>query len=908
MKNLKNRSTIMNFRQKDWVIHQKFGKGIVQIDNGDTVLVRFGNDFQEVEKFNLKILKTPLQALRDDYLNPKIDLLINLQARIINSINDTWGIFTISKIELLPHQLWVCRKVIENWPTKWLVADDVGLGKTIEAGLILWPLIAKGLIRRLLIIVPASLVDMWQYRLRTLFDIRLSIHTNEADSERSGFWDNNPFIVVSLQKLRMENDRQERLLSSEEWDMVIVDEAHHLNADEDTGLTLGYKLIKKLLDNKKISSMLFFTGTPHRGKDFGFFALLKLLKPDTFDPRKDTRSQLPELHNVLIRNNKQSVTDLKGNKIFKVPRVYSKTYNYTDKEKDFYKQLTDFIQTGKAYASTLTCDRRNTVILVLITMQKLASSSINAVKRALCKRIEKLQMNQNDLDSLNNKLEELKRDYNENSHYNEIPINDIEEQIASLSANIKLMEDEIDKTKELISKANEIKTETRIKKIIQVLKDDFKDRNVLLFTEYKATQSLLISELMHSFGKDSVTFINGDSKAIGVYMPDGNIKDLYEQRIAAADKFNKGEVRFLVSTEAAGEGIDLQEKCHSIIHVDLPWNPMRLHQRVGRINRYGQKEQVEVISFRNPETVESRVWEKIDEKLERINRSIGSAMSDPEDFKELILGMTSQREWTEIFSESVDIGKDSFDRWFDSKTARFGNDNAIMAVKNLLGNCEKFDFSAIKGLLPDLDLIHLKPFFKAILSYNNKKYKESENGISFKTPEMWLEDFAVNSHYKDMRFDRKTNKGDSLGHILGIGSRVFNMAIKQAIEIKATISSFSDFKEILYVFKIYDRLTENKRNIRNKIAGIAFSNIKESIYTDNDLMLILNELYKKSNKNTIKDAIENIHKYKADHLEQLSKKAQEILGENLLKMDIPFKKPEIELIAIILPDKIEVKL
>src|SRR5262249_36590495 len=148
-------------------------------------------------------------------------------------------------------------------------------------------------------------------------------------------------------------DRQRRLVEAEPWDMVVVDEAHHLNADEDAGPTLGYKLIEKLAEANRIGSMVFFTGTPHRGKNYGFLALLRLLRPDLFDPRKPVEQQLPLLSGVMIRNNKHEVTDLAGRRLFQQPIVRSETYAYTLEEDRFYRTLTEFILTGKAYARTL---------------------------------------------------------------------------------------------------------------------------------------------------------------------------------------------------------------------------------------------------------------------------------------------------------------------------------------------------------------------------------------------------------------------------------------------------------------------------------------------------------------------------------------------------------------------------
>jgi SNF2 family DNA or RNA helicase len=186
---------------------------------------------------------------------------------------------------IIPHQLWVCRHVLEHWPARWLVADDVGLGKTIEAGLILTPLVSSGRVRRLLVLAPASLVEQWQQRMREMFEVRLTRYTAEADTPRADFWGTTMFVVASAQTLRAnKNDRWRRLLEAEPWDLVLVDEAHHVNDDEKSGATLAYQLITQMEERGRIRSMIFFSGTPHRGKDYGFLALLKLLRPDRFDP------------------------------------------------------------------------------------------------------------------------------------------------------------------------------------------------------------------------------------------------------------------------------------------------------------------------------------------------------------------------------------------------------------------------------------------------------------------------------------------------------------------------------------------------------------------------------------------------------------------------------------------------
>jgi len=242
------------------------------------------------------------------------------------------------------------------------------------------------------------LVEQWQYRLREMFDIRVARYFPEADKPRSDFWNTQHQVVASLQTLRMDHKgRHKRLFEAESWDLLIVDEAHHMNAHEDSGATLNYKFAEGLVKADKVKSTIFFTGTPHRGKDYGFLALLKLLRKDLFDPNKPTNEQLPYLREILIRNNKQNVVDMKGEKIFKPVDVSSETYTYTEEEKRFYEMLTEFIVTGKAYASKLSAREGRVVKLVLIAMQKLASSSIAAIGRAFKNLLASIRLDRRNL-------------------------------------------------------------------------------------------------------------------------------------------------------------------------------------------------------------------------------------------------------------------------------------------------------------------------------------------------------------------------------------------------------------------------------------------------------------------------------------------------------------------------------
>lgn len=889
------------FNRGDQVQHAIHGIGQVMSDEDITVVVRFQHGIEECLKKDLRLVHTPRQSLLHFQWHSVSDVITRVQANTIQSINDSWGVFSLSRVALLPHQLWVCRRVVETWPTRWMVADDVGLGKTIEGGLILSSLIARNIVRRALIIAPASLVTQWQQRLRTMFDLRFADYLSEGDSPGKEFWDTHNFVVGSLETLRLNSkDRWKRLLESDPWDLIILDEAHHVGADERTGPTLGYELIQQLVDNKRVISMVFFTGTPHRGKNYNFLALMHLLD-DRFDPQGSLRQQLSYLPSVMIRNNKQNVTDLKGNLLFKPPLVRSDTYIYSDAETYFYQKLTEFILTGKAYASSLSPTESQVVILVLIAMQKLASSSLAAILRALKGRLARINDNRGRYQSISNRLSEYRKSV-EGGDLDEA--NRLEEELATLSAQLRLMEDEAPRLRELIEAAHTVHLETKLKKIVSVVRASYSERAVLFFTEYKATQSKLMSYLMEEFGDNCVAFINGDDRAEDIVNSKGQILVLNEVREVAAEKFRTGKVRFLVSTEAGGEGIDLQENCHTLIHVDLPWNPMRLHQRVGRLNRYGQKEQVEVLSFRNLETVESIIWEKLNSKLEEIKLTLNRVMDEPEDLLQLVLGMTSQQMYNEIYSESLEVEKDRLSTWFNQKTAHFGGKDVVETVRNLVGNTSRFDFQEVSDQLPRVDLPDLIPFFTTMLQINGRRYKDENGEFSFKTPDSWLDGPAVRPNYENMVFSRDIRGKGAAQRILGVGQKVFQKALDQARQSNASLTTIpsSILPNPLFVYRLYDRVTGMGGVIRSVLAAIELDMETGKIIqllVDWKLLLRMNEIIesKKVKKTEINPRPEN-----ADSVITRLNQARGEMAANLSLLQLPFKVPDMEELAILWPE------
>ena len=890
------------FNRDSAVRHPHFGRGQVVVDQNDSVVVRFEHGIEECLATDLVLIDSLSERIVAGQLDPALQVVTRILAECIRSVNDAWGVFSRSRIALLPHQLWVCKRVLESWPTRWLVADDVGLGKTIEAGLILTPLLSSGRVRRLLILAPASLVEQWQVRLREMFDIRIPIYVPAADKETSDFWNTQDRVIASAHTLRLDKDgRWDRLFDAKPWDLVLIDEAHHMNVDEQGHRTLSYQLVERLQNWGKVQSLVLFTGTPHRGKDTGFLSLLKLLRPEDFDPEQPLEEQIEKLRTVMIRNNKQSVTDMSGEPLFTPLRSRRETYAYSPQEARFYEQLTQFIVTGKAYAASLGFQDRRMVILILITMQKLASSSVAAVRRALARRLARLRQAKAKLEESSEDLARLRELRTEDDPANLDEISRLEEQVAENLRGVDLNPNEIPALEELLEAADEVAAETKIERILQVVDESFADRSVLFFTEYKATQALLMSALHKRYGDGCVTFINGDGFVEDVQNSTGDVSDRTEDRGRAAARFNRGEVRFLVSTEAAGEGVDLQEHCSALIHVDLPWNPMRLHQRAGRLSRYGQTETVDVVTVRNPDTVESRIWELLDEKLARINVAFQGAMEDPEDIRQLVMGMASPRMFTDIFANAdTSLRGQSLREWFDTGTATFGGEDAVNAVRNLVGHVDRFDFGTVADQIPKVDLRDLAPFFKAILAVLGRRPEQTaELRLSFRPPDEWRDDFLISGVDRyDLLFAREP-RPEGGEDVAGVGLRVVDRAVLDAVNLSAAFGAVMGLDAPMFVFAVRDRITGAGTPVRTVIVGVKAGPVGAwTLLHDWELIQNLNPLADKPRSSVLRDG------RAAQAVDNLMSAAQEYVELQIKTLDLPFALPVVEALACLVPGEL----
>ena len=872
------------------VHHPRFGTGALVLDQGDTVIVRFEHGIESCEARDLTRRLSLVDALKLERWSPTLDVTLKAQAAAIRSLNDAWGVFSRSRIDLLPHQLWVCHRALQQWPIRLLIADDVGLGKTVEAGLILWPLLSSGRVRRLLILTPAALVEQWQYRLRTIFDIRMSMYRPEVDRPKADFWSTHNQVVASLPTMRMDRaGRHERLLDAPTWDMLIVDEAHHLNADEQSGKTLGFQFVERLVEENRVQSCLFFTGTPHRGKPYGFWSLMGLLRSDLFSPNRPERDQLPHLRHALIRNFKQKVTDMAGNRLFQPVNNHPETYYYTEAERNFYDLLTHFILAGNAYASELRQNERRQVTLVLIAMQKIASSSVAAIRAALKRRLHKLKQ----------EVAELRERSRSDLSLGEEEDADVEQAFARWlnQARFQLLEDEVPHLESLLDAADKIDVESKIGRIGQIIDEQYRDRSVLLFTEYKATQALMVSTLMARFGTAKVGFINGDSRLEDVRFPSGKETAITASREATADAFNQGRIRFLVSTEAGGEGIDLQGHCHTLIHVDLPWNPMRLHQRVGRLSRYGQRRSVDVVTIRNPSTVESRIWSKLETKLGHIMEALGHAMDEPEDLMQMVLGMAGPGFFNELFAEGRSVRSERLDDWFDAKTRSLGGRSAIETVTDLVGHCQSFDLSQIEDV-PRMDLPDLVPFFHGALVKNRRRPDREGGAFSFKTPKAWLGAPGVRSRYEGLIFHRHPRDSDEAKRIVGVSHQALDQALFQAAEEEGALTVFRESAYPLVLFRIQDAVTSGAGHLRQVVVGVTGDNAGAlNLLRDEQVLDLLNR-----RKPGRADGERASRPISSDSMLAWLERARTHAIHNADGLQLPFRKPLLNDLALFWPE------
>jgi len=594
---------------------------VLEVRDGFAKIISNGEVFwyplSELEEIKI------VDRLIEGDLDGPLDFILSMDAYRLHTEYkfNPYVLASSTKIEIFPHQIDEVMLMLDR--THILLADEVGLGKTIVAALVASELLARGLVKRLLFVVPKALVDKWIDELRERFEMDakfldstyLKVYGNPFEREEFCF-------VSSVDTLKQ--DHFLRILENAEIDLVVVDEAHKLSKGTDR-----YELGEVLSSRTKF--LYFLTATPHRGDDEDYIARMRLLDPYVTD--------VESARYLVIRNLKDEVIDLDGKEVF--PPRESKTIDVpiTKEERKIHEMLDEFISKKLEHAR-LSGDRReiNSARFLGIILRKRASSSLYALKISLENRIRKLSYDESiDVEELIKKLKEAEEEFDEAE----------KERREQEILNRLIHPQEVKEIVEIVKKIEELgDKDSKFEKLLEMvdrIKSADKDAKIVVFTEYRDTKDYLIRRLSEKY---EVTGIDGTMNL--------------EERKHALEHFRDQDgIDVMVCTDAAGEGIDMQF-CNIEVNYDLPWNPTRLEQRMGRVHRIGQERKVYYYNFVIGETLDGYILSKLLHKIENIKEAMSDRVYD------VIGTLITERDMNDLFEELLRVPKE----FWESKVRR----------------------------------------------------------------------------------------------------------------------------------------------------------------------------------------------------------------------------------------------
>ncbi len=544
---------------------------------------------------------------------------------------------SVARIDPLPHQLEaVYGHMLRQPRLRFLLADDPGAGKTIMAGLLLKELKLRGAVTRTLIVAPANLAPQWQRELAEKFDEPFDLVDRAALASRgSRAWEVTDQCVVSLD-LAWRGDALESLARARRWDLVIVDEAHKMAAYQRGARlerTRRYRLGEILTDHTE--HLLLLTATPHKGDPENFRLLLQLIDPDLFADAEILGRAVQRRENpIFLRRLKEDMVDFDGRPLFPPRHVLTLGVELTEPEQQLYEAVTDYV--ADSFNRALAEDNRN-VTFALIVLQRRLASSVCAIRRSLEHRRDRLQALGDDV-RVNSELIEAARggrgglwsalanrdgsggpqsaaESAIDEDTPELERWEAEERALryTLARNLDELEAEIAILNNLAEQAQAVEDAgperklDELRHVMEQLDLLHTGEKLLIFTEAKDTLDYLVENLRR-WGL-RVTHIDGTMAPPERYRAEGQFRD-------------PAGAQVMVATEAAGEGINLQF-CHLMLNYDLPWNPTRLEQRMGRIHRYGQRYETYIYNLVATSTREGMVFHALLDKLERMRQGLG---------------------------------------------------------------------------------------------------------------------------------------------------------------------------------------------------------------------------------------------------------------------------------------------
>lgn len=547
--------------------------------------------------------------------------------RIRTRFQNDMGALSVSSIEPLPHQLEaVYGRFLEEPRLRFLLADDPGAGKTIMTGLYIKELQLRGAADRVLIVAPANLGFQWQRELDERFRIaarRITRDTLDADPMANP-WESDGVFIVSRDLLKTEGVLGSFAAAQRPWDLAVLDEAHGYTLkinkrgaiDNRTG---RYKAAERVA--RQSERLLLLTATPHSGREESLWGLMRLLDRDAYGNRCPERVEIMPHH--YSRTTKEQMVDLRGQSLFRPRFAHTVAYTLDGAELDLYNRVSQFITQGLAQIRSERTDgsRASVSGFALTTMQRRLASSVRAICRTLQRRVERLERERELPRATPADIAATLSDKNTNGDRPEDERWALEEQALdqlSLFRSPEEIEAELTLLRPLVAQAEEtalLGGEVKLQELWKILDQygvgDDASKKLLVFTEHKDTLDFLVQELCPHF---DVATIHGGLRPA--------------ERVQAERDFRE-HAQIMVATEAAGEGINLQF-CHLMVNYDIPWNPNRLEQRMGRVHRIGQTENVHIFNLVAANTKEGHVLATVLGKIEimRQNEALGDQVFD----------------------------------------------------------------------------------------------------------------------------------------------------------------------------------------------------------------------------------------------------------------------------------------
>ena len=583
----------------------------------------------------------------------------------------------------LPHQILVLEKVMQGVQTRFMLADEVGMGKTIEAGLVLKEKKLRGEVKRILLVVPKSAMLQWQSEMKEHFAENFFIYDSDLitsmaktfasfDAEEElNFWRQHNQIIVSIDALKPIESRQgwnqERvdaynkyrleMVVNADFDMVIIDEAHRMGGSSTS--VSRFKMAEVLCN--AVPNLLLLTATPHRGKSDHFRRLLQLMDADAFSG--EGMPCIEDIQPYVMRSEKRFAVDYDGKKLFN-ERTTVRLDVLLDPVRHaaqiaLYDHITDYVRIcfGRAKSA-----KRNATGLVMVMLQKLASSSTDAILSALRTRLYRLE-NGEDEDNLDGYGLDGSLDYEDD----ELDVSDysVEHTSSGLKTEIEMLQKLVEEAELCKATETDAKATALMEKIYSLRSSGIEANNkVLVFTEFRQTQDILIRVLNEQGLKCEK--VNGSMSM--------------EERHRALVNF-RDEADVLVATDAAGESLNVQF-CHIVFNYDLPWNPMALEQRIGRVDRIGQKYEVKAFNMLTNNSVDYRIYNIIVEKLDIIMEELGIDKTS-----DVLDSTIDAKKINHLYLQSL----------LDPKRFEFASESWLYDIKQKLN-----DYKSTEGALPTI--------------------------------------------------------------------------------------------------------------------------------------------------------------------------------------------------------------